>query len=117
MGTFERHRYPANWDEVALACKERAAWQCQGKECGAKHGETRIGKKSGKEYMVVIAACHVNHDPENPDAVLISLCQACHMKMDGFQHARTRMRKHWQMIEIEQRGAGQLKMPLVEVAD
>lgn len=113
MGTFERHRYPANWDKMALECKERAQWQCQ--HCGAMRDEKRIGVVSGKEYTVVIAACHENHDPENPEAVLISLCQACHMRLDAMQHARTRMRKHWQMVEIEQRGAGQLKMQLVEI--
>jgi hypothetical protein len=112
MGIFERHRYPANWEELAFACKERAQWQCQRPECGAKHGDIRVGAVSGKEYTVVIAACHVNHDPENPEAVLKSLCQACHMRLDGFQHSKTRMRKRWQMITIQQRGAGQLEMVL-----
>lgn len=112
MGTFERHRYPDNWPEMSKACKDRAGWQCQQSQCGAKHGETRVGIVSGKEYTVVIAACHVNHDPENPDAQLMAMCQACHMKMDGMQRARTRKRKRWQIIEIEQRGAGQLKMSL-----
>lgn len=108
MGTFERHRYPSNWEQMALACKERAGWQCQ--HCGAMRDEKRIGVVSGKEYTVVIAACHENHDPENPEAVLSALCQACHMRLDAMQHARTRMRKHWQMVEIQQRGAGQMIM-------
>jgi len=110
MGTFERHRYPQNWEELAFACKKRAGWRCQ--HCDAKHGDVRIGIVSGKEYTVVIAACHEHHDPENPDAVLKALCQACHMRLDGFQHSRTRMRKRWQMITIQQRGAGQLEMAL-----
>lgn len=113
MGRFERYRYPANWDEMSKACKDRAGWRCQRQQCGAAHGDLRIGLVSGKEYTVVIAACHVNHDPENPDAQLISLCQACHMKLDGLQHARTRRRRERAEFIEMQRAAGQLEMPLL----
>lgn len=105
MGTFERHRYPANWNELSRACKEQSGWICQ--QCGIRHGERRIGITHGNEYKVFLAACHVNHDPENPDAVLVALCQACHLKMDGVQHVRTKRRKRTDA----QRDAGQLGIP------
>jgi hypothetical protein len=31
---------------------------------------------------VYLHAAHVNHDPENPQAALKTLCPACHMKHD-----------------------------------
>ena len=108
MGVFERHRYPANWEELALECKRRAGWRCE--YCGVRHGEKRIGRIHGTEYTVVLAACHVHHDPENPDAVLIGLCQACHLRHDGVQHGRTRKRNQRQAERARQRSAGQLDL-------
>jgi hypothetical protein len=108
MGVFERHRYPADWEEMALDCKMRAGWRCE--HCGAWHGEQRIGRIHGTLYTVFLAACHVNHDPENPDAVLASLCQSCHLRHDGVQHGRTRKRKHRQAERSRQRSAGQLDL-------
>lgn len=117
MGTFERHRYPPNWPEMALACKVRAVWQCE--HCGVEHGALCIGTVHGKEYKTAIAACHPNNDTDNPNAVLLALCKACHMKLDGMQHARTRMRKQRDLLREQQRAAGQLEMPLLalEVSD
>ena len=112
MGTFERHRYPANWPEMSLACKNRAAWHCE--RCGVVHKATCISVVHGTEYVTAIAACHPNNDPENPDAELLALCKACHMRLDAIQHARTRKRKRWQMMTIQQRGAGQIEMALEE---
>lgn len=109
MGIFERHRYPKNWDELSLACKERAGWCCE--DCGVRQKETRIGKISGKEYVVYLSACHVNHDPENPDAQLACLCQACHLKMDGLQHARVKKRHDGERSRSNQRAAGQIDLP------
>lgn len=110
MGVFERHRYPENWRELALDCKERANWRCQ--KCGVQHGEERIGIIHGTKYTVFLAACHPDHNPENPDAVLIACCQVCHLRMDGIQHGRTRKRRRWQSIRSEQKMAGQLDLAL-----
>jgi hypothetical protein len=111
MGQFERYRYPANWDEMSKACKDRAGWCCE--HCGVEHGALCIGEVHGKEYQTAIAACHPNNDTDNPNAVLIALCKACHMRLDGMQHARTRMRKQRELIREQQRAAGQLEMPLL----
>jgi hypothetical protein len=110
MGTFERHRYPANWDEMSLACKNRAAWHCE--HCGVEHKAICISIVHGTEYVTAIAACHPNNDPENPQAELLALCLACHMRLDAMQHARTRMRKRRDATRAEQRAAGQLELAI-----
>jgi hypothetical protein len=117
MGQFERYRYPANWDEMSKDCKDRAGWCCE--HCGVEHGAFCIGEIHGKKYQTAIAACHPNNDTDNPNAVLLALCKACHMRLDGMQHARTRMRKQRELIREQQRAAGQLEMPLLalEVTD
>lgn len=108
MGTFERDRYPDNWDQLALACKDHAGWQCE--HCQGKDGDTRIGVTYGRPYTIVISACHPNHDPENPDPVLLALCQACHLRLDGPQHAKTRKRRKSKQKYEQQRAAGQLEL-------
>lgn len=63
--------YPENWQELARAAKEKADWKCgiaQGTEC--------IGLK-GK---IMLTVHHPNGDTENPDAVLVALCQTCPLK-------------------------------------
>jgi hypothetical protein len=36
----------------------------------------------------VEAVAHLNRDPEMPHAEFAVLCQACHMKYDGYLHVR-----------------------------
>jgi hypothetical protein len=57
--------YPANWKDLATACKQRVGWRCE--ECGAT------------EHL---GAAHVNHDPENPNPELRCLCWPCHRRYD-----------------------------------
>ncbi len=80
--------YPKHlWDELKLACKERAAWQCehistQGKRCRMKEGMLRTGKR-GRRYIVYLHAAHLdNTNPGNTDPTLICLCAKHHMQMD-----------------------------------
>ena len=71
--------YPANWKDLATACKQRAGWRCE--ECGAT------------EHL---GAAHVNHDPENPDPELRCLCWPCHRRYDvatGANHAGKNARR------------------------
>ena len=71
--------YPANWKDLATACKQRAGWRCE--ECGAT------------EHL---GAAHVNHDPENPDPELRCLCWPCHSRYDvatGANHAGKNARR------------------------
>jgi hypothetical protein len=71
--------YPANWKDLATACKQRAGWRCE--ECGAT------------EHL---GAAHVNHDPENPNPELRCLCWPCHRRYDvatGANHAGKNARR------------------------
>jgi len=107
---WDRLRYPPNWEETALAIKERAAWCCEW--CGVAHGTWRISRK-GKPYQVVMTVAHLgipypdgrpgNRDdkwdvrPEN----LACLCQACHRRYDNRKGRRKRSRQAQQPREYE----------------
>jgi hypothetical protein len=77
---MQQHLYPADWKLRAAACLAQAGYRCE--DCGTPHGVLRIGKKSKSPFIVYLHAAHVNHDPENPQAVLKALCPSCHMKHD-----------------------------------
>lgn len=62
-----RHLYPDGWAEIANQVKTDAEWRCAA--CDAPHGPPPH----------VLTVDHLDHDPENPDAVLIALCQRCHL--------------------------------------
>jgi hypothetical protein len=102
MGT-----YPPNWKDLARAAKERAGWRCEW--CGIAQGTEVIGLK-GKPYQIMLTVHHPNADTENPDALLIALCQPCHLRDDlalHIQHAKeTRARKEQERITQ----AGQLQL-------
>src|SRR5947209_1339437 len=92
MGGIEEVRvgrglYPAQWQEMAWACKERAGWCCEA--CGVAHGEWVLSAR-GEPYEVRLAAAHLDHDPWNPDARLRALCQACHLRYDASWQQRQR---------------------------
>jgi len=70
--------YPANWPEIALACKEAADWTCQ--ICGRPSAP---GVTNGS---AMLAVSHVDHDTENPDARLVVMCSLCHIKWDRGLH-------------------------------
>lgn len=78
----DRHLYPANWQQLALDCKVKANWTCQG--CNAKiprEGVEMVTKK-GKVWRMYLCATHVNHDIENPQPELKALCLLCHLAYD-----------------------------------
>jgi hypothetical protein len=97
-----RAPYVANWPELTQAAKDAARWRCT--TCGAQHGALQV---SGKQhlYRVVLAACHLDHDPANPALRLTVLCQPCHLRLDAMQHWRTR-RRHLRERAV---AAGQLE--------
>lgn len=76
MSPMDRSRYPENWDEMARACKEAAGWKCEHPHCG-------IGHMEDGTMGSCLTVHHVNHDPENPAAVLIALCARCHLKIEA----------------------------------
>lgn len=98
--TWQRERYPANWKELAEACKQRADWKCE--QCGIANGTELIGRKRGNRYKVRLTAAHLDHDPENPEPRLIALCEACHLRYDRFLHGknarRTKYRKQYEAM-------------------
>lgn len=76
---MDRSKYPDEWDEIALAVKEEADWQCEmcGKQC----------RRPGEPFdtharTLTVAHCnHIESDsrPEN----LAALCAPCHLRYDN----------------------------------
>ena len=95
---YRPDRYPRNWHQLALACKERASLQCE--ECHVTQLTERISKRTGVVYKVFLHAAHTTlHDTSNPNPVLKALCPTCHGKFDwqlrkqGLE-AMSELRKH-----------------------
>lgn len=80
--------YAENYPERAEECKRQAHYTCQ--HCGAKH-RTVATSLEGEPYMKYCSAAHVNHDPWNPEAELICLCNSCHFRFDAAHHAEVRV--------------------------
>lgn len=79
-----RKKYPANWTEIATACKQRAGWKCE--HCRVKHRAWRKSKRTGRRYRVYLQAAHKNHlERANDQAELLCLCFTCHARYD-YQH-------------------------------
>lgn len=86
---MEKHRYPANWREIATAVKDAAGWKCQqcGKQC----------RKPGEPFDThrrTLTVAHLNHTPEDcrPEN-LMAMCAPCHLRYDAPHHAETRRRR------------------------
>jgi hypothetical protein len=106
---WNKDEYHPNFARRARWRKKRVKFSCE--ECGAKQGETRLSK-SGQPYKVVVSAAHVNHDPANPRAKLIILCQVCHLEHDVFEHARKAKRTYHRKEREKKIQSGQLELPL-----
>jgi len=82
---MDKSLYPADWDEIALAVKNEADWQCEccGKQC-RKKGEKFDTHKRTATVM------HLNHKPMDcrPEN-LICGCAPCHLRYDN-KHRRKR---------------------------
>lgn len=88
-----RWAYPANWDKLARACKERAGWCCE--TCGIIQGAPVVARRTGVVYHVALAAAHLDHDPWNPRPRLRALCPSCHARYD-YSH---REQERWLALE------------------
>ena len=88
-----RELYPANWEALARACKDRAGWRCE--FCGVGHGSTTLSRR-GEPYIVYLAAAHLDHDPWNAHPRLAALCPSCHGRYDWQDYER----KKWLELEI-----------------
>jgi hypothetical protein len=91
-----RHRwlYPANWNELAWECKERAGWKCE--HCAIAHGTLVVSERTGVVYRAYLAAAHLDHDPWNPAPRLAALCPSCHGRYDYSWEQRER----WVALEV-----------------
>src|SRR5260221_8899863 len=79
--------YSDDWDEISLACREKANWQCE--QCNIAEGTWRLGKTFSRPYRISLQVAHLNHDTmDNREENLRVLCQACHLKYDGPQHGK-----------------------------
>src|ERR1051326_468321 len=89
---YQPDRYPRNWHQLAIACKQRANWQCEG--CGIIQRAERVSKRTGAVYRVFLPAAHTTlHDTSNLKPALQALCPTCHGKLD------------WQLRKTEAEGA------------
>lgn len=91
-----RDRYPADWDAISRAAKDRADWRCActghcGRgthtgRCPNRHGHGAYDTGS----LVILTTAHLNHQPEDcrPEN-LVPMCQGCHLHMDRAHHLVT----------------------------
>ena len=109
-----RHRYPADWNDIRDQILLRAGFRCEGSPrfpwCRAADGERHPVTGS----RVVLTIAHLDHTPENcaPEN-LRAWCQRCHLVYDAPHHAETRRATR----EQARRDAGQLTLPLPENGD
>lgn len=104
-GWYDRnkHRYPANWSELATAVKTAAGWKCEA--CGNSHGPS--------PYVLTVDHV-VDHDPMAVEADnLAALCQRCHLRRQGMRPRpltkAEAIRRLRQRYDAEQ---GQMVLPL-----
>jgi len=105
---WKREEYHPNFNKRALARKKRVKYTCE--RCGAKQGDTKLNKK-GEPYKVVVAAAHLNHDPQNARAKLVIYCQACHSWYDGPEHGKKTRRTIYRKKRETEISNGQLELP------
>lgn len=74
---MQRYPYPLDWKEQVQAADLRAGGKCE--RCGAVLGTMRLSRNHNL-YLMPLHTCHVNHDPENPQAEVEKLCPRCHGK-------------------------------------
>lgn len=88
-----KHRYPANWDQIRAEILERAGHCCEGSpaypECRAANYLTHPVTFS----RVVLTIAHLDHNPENCDSGnLRAWCQRCHLRYDLEHHIKNARR-------------------------
>lgn len=77
--------YASNYQQRREETFTRSGGQCEntlanGERCPVKLGDWRITHSYQLQFEQLIIH-HVNGDPENPDAVMIAICWACHMRL------------------------------------
>lgn len=113
MSWRNRKKYPKNWEELSLACRERANWCCE--QCGIVQGTDRAKKRGKRFYQVTLQAAHLDRDPWNPNPRLIALCQDCHFKFDRIDNGQDARRARLRNIYRAMLCAGQLRLFIEEI--
>jgi hypothetical protein len=79
-------KYPNNWNDIAMAIKNEADWQCEscGKQC-------RMPGETFDSHKRTLTVAHCNHKewdcrPEN----LAAMCAPCHLRYDAPRKAGDR---------------------------
>ncbi len=81
--TWNRSRYPDDWEEIAEEVKEAAGWRCE--HCGHPH-EPETG------YTLTVH--HLDGNPQNcARENLLAACQRCHLRIQARYHPESGM--HW----------------------
>lgn len=77
--------YPDNWEEMALAVKVRANWQCEkcGKQCLTQIDAIKRQAIPRSEWMrETLQVHHWDRDPGNSDPEnLVAVCTGCHLQL------------------------------------
>jgi 5-methylcytosine-specific restriction endonuclease McrA len=72
--TWDRSKYPDNWEEIATQVKEAAGWCCR--HCGHPNSTVVPGR--------ILTVHHWDLDPSNCDLDnLVALCQKCHLHLQA----------------------------------
>jgi 5-methylcytosine-specific restriction endonuclease McrA len=90
-----RGDYPADFEEIARRCKERAGWKCE-----------RCGHDNDATTGHVLTVHHLDGDKSNnADWNLAALCQRCHLRIQGkIDFAQAYMLEHTPWMEPHVRG-------------
>jgi len=105
---WNKENYHPNFPDRALARKKQVKYTCE--QCGVKQGDELINAY-GKPYKAVVAAAHVNHDPQNARAKLIILCHRCHLRYDALEHGKNARRTLYRKKRESAINSGQLELP------
>ena len=102
---FDKTRYPADWRDFSWMIRHhRAQLQCEctgqcglhqpnpfTRRCTERH-HTKANYARGTVRLTTAHLCNCD-PPCNIPSHVIATCQRCHLRIDRFQHARTRAEK------------------------
>lgn len=92
-----KHRYPANWTDIATRLKDATGWTCE--VCAAPHGPPPH----------ILTVHHLSHVPADcsPENLLVC-CQRCHLQLGP--HIYTREQAICKLRERHRNEQAQLTM-------
>jgi hypothetical protein len=119
-----RHKYPADWEEISLSVRQQSGWSCQscGKQCRRSRESVdeflarspNLPAAEVRKYPIrwCLTVAHLNHIEEDCRSEnLMAMCAPCHLRYDAQHHAWSRVKNKTQQLEA----AGQLRLFSVEI--